>query len=63
MSYNRYDDLEELEKVLLNMGYNPEDPISLEELEESGECVEEIQDILDRMCIDLHDLPYLYWHR
>ena len=43
------------------MGNSPDDPSSLQELEEDlGACPEEIQDLLDRMGIDLYDLPYLY---
>ena len=59
MSYNR-EDLEELEQALQSMGYSLDDPSSLQELEDIGSCLEDIQDILDEMGLDLEDLAGLY---
>jgi division protein CdvB (Snf7/Vps24/ESCRT-III family) len=59
MSYNR-EDLEELEQALQSMGYSLDDPSSLQELEDIGSSLEEIQDILDDMGLDFEDLEDLY---
>jgi division protein CdvB (Snf7/Vps24/ESCRT-III family) len=58
MSYNR-EDLEELEQALQSMGYSLDDPSCLQELEDIGPCLEEIQGILDDMGLALEDLEDL----
>jgi division protein CdvB (Snf7/Vps24/ESCRT-III family) len=58
MSYNR-EDLEELEQALQTMGYSLDDPSGLQELEDLGSSLEEIQGILDEMGLALEDLEDL----